>query len=171
MHRAAGVSLFSPPPPAPVSIPSRCRTRQRAPLGTAPFALACLVLASWIGGCDAARRTAAASEPAGSNDSREVAASGPVTTPVHVDGAEARALVASGAALLDVRTPDEFRDGHLEGAINIPLSDLAARLSELPRDRPLIVYCASGRRSARAVSALRARGIDARDLGPMRAWY
>jgi phage shock protein E len=79
--------------------------------------------------------------------------------------------VASGALLLDVRTQEEFAAGHLEGAINIPVQELEERIDELPEGRPLVVYCQSGRRSAKAVELLRAEGHEAIfDLGPMSAW-
>lgn len=87
-----------------------------------------------------------------------------------VQGPEARRLVAAGATLLDVRTPEEFSDAHLEGARNIPVSDLGARMGEVPRGRPVVVYCASGARSASATSMLRAAGYDARNLGMMSSW-
>lgn len=90
--------------------------------------------------------------------------------PSTVTGADARRMVAAGATLLDVRTPDEFRDGHLEGARNIPVAELDGRIGEVPRGRPVVVYCASGSRSARATSVLRGAGYDARNLGPMDAW-
>ena len=57
--------------------------------------------------------------------------------------------------LVDVRTTPEWSDGHINGALNLPLSHLAERLGELPADHPLIVYCASGYRSAVAASLLR----------------
>lgn len=87
-----------------------------------------------------------------------------------VSSSEAHQLVARGAVLLDVRTPEEFAAGHLEGARNIPLGELSARMGELPRDRPVVVYCRSGARSARAVARLREAGYQARDLGAMSAW-
>lgn len=87
-----------------------------------------------------------------------------------VDGAEAHALVAAGATLVDVRTPDEWQGGHVEGAVLIPISELQGRLAEIPRDKPVVVYCASGARSARAAATLSAAGYDARDLGGMSNW-
>lgn len=89
-----------------------------------------------------------------------------------IDGAQARELVASGARLVDVRTPAEFGDGHLPGAINIPLQSLRERLDELtPRDRAVVVYCRSGRRSAMAATTLRKGGYQVvHDLGPQSAW-
>ena len=77
-----------------------------------------------------------------------------------------QAALAAGAPLIDVRTPAEFSAGHLPGARNIPLSRSggAAGLGDT-----IVVYCASGARSARAASALRAAGVGAVfDLGPMR---
>jgi rhodanese-related sulfurtransferase len=159
--------------PAPLPLRSNVCARRLAPVGIAISALALLALASWLGGCDTGRGTAAAASPASAaaaSDSHAPEAAAPARASARVDGAEARALVTAGAVLLDVRTPEEYRDGHLDGALNIPVSELEAHLAELPADRTLVVYCASGRRSARAVGLLRARGLDARDLGPMRAW-
>jgi phage shock protein E len=84
--------------------------------------------------------------------------------------AEARAKVQAGAVLLDVRSRAEFSGGALPGALNVPVQELGARLGELPKEKPLVVYCASGMRSASAVSMLRARGFDAHDLGPGSRW-
>ncbi len=63
--------------------------------------------------------------------------------------ADAKAKVASGATLLDVRTRDEFASGHVKGALNIPVQELGQRLSEVPRGA-VVVYCRSGGRSASA---------------------
>ena len=54
------------------------------------------------------------------------------------------------AVLLDVREPQEFADGHVPGARNLPQAELATRSSELPRDRPLYLICQGGFRSLRA---------------------
>ncbi len=70
----------------------------------------------------------------------------------------------AGALLLDVRNPDEFTQGHLPGAINIPLAELRSRLSELPRDREIWVNCAVGQRSYYAVRVLVQHGFRARSL-------
>lgn len=76
--------------------------------------------------------------------------------------------------LLDVRTPHEFREGHIAGAVNVPISELSRRLGRLrlkPR-RPVVAICLSGHRSVPAVRLLRAHGwSDVRQLaGGMRAW-
>ncbi len=88
-----------------------------------------------------------------------------------VKGAEARQLVAQGATLLDVRTPGEFRAGHIEGAKLIPVQELGSRIAEVgSRDVPVVVYCRSGNRSATAARMLRDAGYKVYDLGPMSAW-
>jgi phage shock protein E len=98
------------------------------------------------------------------------AAPSPAAAAPRIDGAEAHRLVAAGALLLDVRSPDEFSDGHIEGAVNIPVDQVDARLSSLPRDKPIVVYCAMGSRSARAATLLAAAGFDVKNLGPMASW-
>jgi len=89
-----------------------------------------------------------------------------------VSSAEARQLVAAGARLVDVRTPGEFGAGHIPGAINIPVQQLGARMSELqPKDAAVVVYCRSGHRSGIAARMLKSAGFKAvRDLGPMSRW-
>ncbi len=67
-------------------------------------------------------------------------------------------LVKEGAVLLDVREPAERALGHIPGSQAMPLGYLRQRLDEVPRDRPLIVYCQSGRRSAIAASVLAMAG-------------
>ena len=68
------------------------------------------------------------------------------------------------AVLLDVRSAAEFRPGHLPGALNIPHTELRQRLGEIPRDRPLLVYCASGFRSYLALRLLRQQRLARRPL-------
>lgn len=65
-----------------------------------------------------------------------------------------------GAVLLDARSPKEFAAGHLPGALNIPHTDLRARLTEVPAGVPVRVYCASGFRSYLALRVLRQSGWD-----------
>lgn len=89
-----------------------------------------------------------------------------------VSRAEAKQLVSAGARLVDVRTPGEFAAGHIPGALNIPVQQLDARMSELlPKDEPVVVYCRSGHRSGTAARLLKNAGFNAvRDLGPMSRW-
>ena len=69
--------------------------------------------------------------------------------------------------LLDVRSADEFAAGHLRGALNVPVQELNQRLAELgAKERPVAIYCRSGRRSAVAAQLLRAAGFTSvTDLG------
>ena len=60
--------------------------------------------------------------------------------------------------LLDVRTPGEYQQARLQGARLIPIDQLVARIGELPKDRPILVYCAVGSRSAQVVNYLARRG-------------
>ena len=86
---------------------------------------------------------------------------------------ELAAVLGTGDApqLVDVREPEEFEAWALAGARNLPLSHLAAALDQVARDREVVVICASGARSARAVHAMRAAGIPALNLtGGMLAW-
>lgn len=87
-----------------------------------------------------------------------------------VSGAEAHTLVQQGATLVDVRSDGEWQSGHIDGAVHIPVDEISARMSELPRDHTIVVYCASGMRSARAASALQSAGYQVRDLGAMSNW-
>lgn len=91
-----------------------------------------------------------------------------------VTGEEARALVKDkGAFLLDVRTPSEFAEGHIEGATNIPVQELDAKLSTLEskKGQDIVVYCRSGARSAQAKRKLEAAGFTkVHDLGGMSNW-
>lgn len=79
--------------------------------------------------------------------------------------------IEAGASIVDVRTPDEFRDGGYPGAVNIPLQVLTARIGEIPRDRPVVLYCASGGRSGLAARQLKQAGYpdvtNAGGLGDM----
>jgi phage shock protein E len=62
--------------------------------------------------------------------------------------------------LVDVRQPEEYAQGHIDGAVLMPLDALPARVAELPRDVKLVVYCRSGHRSAQAVTLLLDRGYS-----------
>lgn len=91
-----------------------------------------------------------------------------------VTGEAAHELVSKqGALLLDVRSPDEFAGGHLDGAVNVPVGELESRLASLPakKDQDVIVYCRSGARSSRAAKILTTAGFTrVHDLGGMSNW-
>jgi rhodanese-related sulfurtransferase len=82
--------------------------------------------------------------------------------------------LGSGGVLLDVRNPDEWLEQRVPGVPLIPLAELPERVAEVPRPAgggQLLVICRSGARSARAVTFLRAEGIDAANVaGGTLAW-
>jgi rhodanese-related sulfurtransferase len=67
--------------------------------------------------------------------------------------------------LVDVRTPQEYTDGHIPGAVNLPVDDLRTRLGELPRDRQIAVYCQVGQRGYLATRILKQAGLRAANVG------
>jgi rhodanese-related sulfurtransferase len=88
-----------------------------------------------------------------------------------ISGSNARKLVTQGATLIDVRSANEFASGHVDGAKNIPVDTIGTRLDEIPKDKPVVVYCQSGVRSARAAHVLRTKGYAAvHDLGGIGNW-
>ncbi len=86
---------------------------------------------------------------------------------------EAKRLVKEeGARLVDVRSEAEYGGGHLPGSINLPLQQLDGKASKLgAKDKPVVVYCLSGTRSALARAKLKGLGFTrVFDLGPMSRW-
>lgn len=69
-----------------------------------------------------------------------------------------KGLVQSGALIIDVRTKEEFQGGHIKGSKNIPLQTLTGQLAGIPKDKAIIICCASGMRSASAKSVLKSKG-------------
>jgi glyoxylase-like metal-dependent hydrolase (beta-lactamase superfamily II)/rhodanese-related sulfurtransferase len=80
----------------------------------------------------------------------------PAVREIDIDTLESR---PPSAVVLDVREPEEYAHGHVPGAINVPQADLASRLHEVPRDRPLMMVCQRGMRSLRAAQFLVQMGI------------
>ena len=76
----------------------------------------------------------------------------PTSEPITVD---------SNTIVIDVRTPSEYSEGHLDGAVNIDIENpnFATILSQLPTDGDYVVYCRSGNRSAKAVEQMKAAGF------------
>ncbi len=73
----------------------------------------------------------------------------------------ANQMSAAPYVILDVRTAKEFADGHLKNALNIPHTELADRLAELPgKDAPIVVHCRSGKRAAIAEQLLKEKGYS-----------
>lgn len=75
--------------------------------------------------------------------------------------------IGEDTVVVDVRTPGEYAAGHLDGAVNIDLQSAAfdATIAELDPGEEYLVYCRSGNRSAQAVAAMEAAGLDVRDAG------
>jgi rhodanese-related sulfurtransferase len=77
-----------------------------------------------------------------------------------------------GVTVLDVREPVEWRHGHVEGSVHVPMLELPDRIDELPTDGQLLVVCKVGGRSAQVVQFLQERGIDAVNLsGGLLDWH
>lgn len=76
------------------------------------------------------------------------------------------------AVIIDVRTHEEYRDGHIPGVALIPLDQLSNRMNEVPKDKKVLIICRSGNRSAKGTSLLRSNGFDNvyNVTGGMMAW-
>lgn len=94
------------------------------------------------------------------------------TTP-EVDVAQvARALEDGDAAVVDIREPDEYVAGHVPGVTAMPMSQLAGRVSELNRQAPIYLICATGNRSLAVADYLNQAGFDAYSVaGGTAAWF
>ena len=78
----------------------------------------------------------------------------------NVDWAKALEMQQAGALLIDVRTPGEVAEGTAPGAINIPLQEVGRRLAEFPKDKDLLIFCRSGKRSLAATNILMQNGYE-----------
>jgi phage shock protein E len=85
---------------------------------------------------------------------------------------EAQYLVEIGALLVDVRSPQEFAQGHIKGAKNIPLPEINQRLNEFgDKERPVVLCCQSGTRSGMAAHTLKKAGyVQVYNLGSWQRW-
>lgn len=76
-------------------------------------------------------------------------------------------LVSGGAVIVDVRTPAEYKGGHVQGAINIPLDQVKSKIADLKKkNKPIITCCRSGSRSGMAKSMISASGLECYNGGP-----
>ncbi len=136
------------------------------------YTLLTLVLAGLIfaaGACAAGQQPAAAPQDAPAVE----AAAAPAKVNTKIAPADYQTQFGVGAEhlLVDVRTPEEFASGHIAGAVNIPVDELAQRLSEVPQDKPVVLYCRSGNRSGQAAQMLDQAGYtQIYDLGGIVAW-
>lgn len=89
---------------------------------------------------------------------------------VSVDQAHAE-LGRDAAVMVDVREPEEIAEQAVPGTINIPLGELEARANEVPKGKPVLVFCRSGNRSQEGAAILSAKGYDASTVeGGIIAW-
>ena len=94
-----------------------------------------------------------------------------MTSVPEIDLETLETLLADGVVLVDVREDDEYDDGHVAGALPVPLATIPDRFGELPSDTTVYVICALGGRSARAVEFLRSQGLDAVNIaGGTQGW-
>lgn len=80
--------------------------------------------------------------------------------PASINVTDAAQRFEDGAFLLDVRTVEEWNQGHVAGAVLIPLDQLGARVNEVPKDQDVLIICRSGNRSGQARDLLRGQGFD-----------
>ncbi len=106
--------------------------------------------------------TVAAVAPANPAPAAEAAPAteAPKAAITNVDWNKALEMSKAGAVLIDVRTPSEVAEGMAPGAINIPLQEIEQRLSEFPKDKDLLIYCRSGKRSMAASNFLIENGYE-----------
>lgn len=77
-----------------------------------------------------------------------------------------KSMVSAGAFIVDVRTVEEFRAGHVQGSVNIPLDQIASKISMLKNKKvPIIAVCRSGARSGVAANLLKKNGLEAYNGG------
>ena len=73
--------------------------------------------------------------------------------------ADLKELINKGAQIIDVRTKEEYRKGHISGSVNIPLQGLSNNISKIKKNKTIITCCTSGTRSALAKSILKSHGF------------
>ncbi len=116
-----------------------------------------------LNACSTGQPAAAVSQP--------VAAAAKVKAKITPAEYQARFGANADHVLIDVRTPEEFAAGHIPGAVNISVDQLAQRLNEIPKDKPVVLYCRSGNRSSQAAQILERAGYaQIYDLGGIITW-
>ena len=85
--------------------------------------------------------------------------------------AKAHEAVANGAVIVDVRTPQEYMQKHVEGAINLPVEEIMqGHLKKLPKNKEIVVYCRTGSRSSASAKVLREKGWSVYDVATQADW-
>jgi len=87
------------------------------------------------------------------------------------DLAKAHEAVAKGAVIVDVRTPQEYKQKHIKGAINLPIEEIMqGHLKKLPKNKEIVVYCRTGSRSSASAKVLREKGWSVYDVATQADW-
>ena len=86
------------------------------------------------------------------------------------DLTKAREAVKNGAIIIDVRTPKEFRQKHISGAINLPIKSIMQGHINLPKDKEIVLYCKTGSRSSVSAKVLRKKGWIVHDVATQSDW-
>lgn len=109
-------------------------------------------------GADQFQQAQPAGQPSAESQPAQQAPSGGYQT---IDAAQAKQLIdGKTVQLIDVREEDEYKMGHIAGSKLIPLGQLTARIGEIDKTKPVLVYCASGARSAEAAQVLTSSGYS-----------
>lgn len=151
------------------SIPTLMAFREKVLVFSQPGALPAEALAQVIEGVkglDMAEVHKAVAEQEAQGDGDEAGG-----IPTEIDIETFAQVHAQGAPVLDVREDDEWAEGHVAGALHIPMGDLPQRLAEVPKDGPVFVFCRSGNRSGQTAEYLRGQGYAAINVaGGMVEW-
>ena len=105
---------------------------------------------------DAAKAAPQADAPAPAAPAPEA----PKAQITNIDWAKALEMQQAGGVLIDVRTPGEVAEGTAPGSINIPLQEAEQRLAEFPKDKDLLIFCRSGKRSMAVSNFLISNGYE-----------
>lgn len=139
------------------------------------MALAAILAFSCVAGSpEPANTIATPSATAAPAAAATTAAAVTMKSPRYIGYSDLSTLLAapdSKALLLDVRAKDEYDAGHISGAVLMPYDAIKATFTEADKNRPIVVYCRSGRRSAIAAETLVAMGYtDVSDFGGIDNW-
>ena len=83
---------------------------------------------------------------------------------------KAREAVANGALIVDVRTPKEFSEKHIVGAVNLPIEEIMKGRINLPKNKEIVLYCRTGSRSSASAKVLREQGWSVYDVATQSDW-
>ena len=116
-----------------------------------------------LAGCNEAKaekKEAPAPQPAAAAPAPAPAPEAPKAQITNIDWAKALEMQQAGGVLIDVRTPGEVAEGTAPGSINIPLQEAEQRLAEFPKDKDLLIFCRSGKRSMAVSNFLISNGYE-----------